>query len=583
MRPGKFQLLRVAGVLLVTATSLFAENFAPPAESPVSFRRDRVPLDAETMADLSRQLVTLAESVDFETAVNRRAAAQMLALAAALDPANGRTRELITDFQKEKHLPVTDPQEAGKTKARIWQYLIWLDTPESGSHGQALAACLTDVMLVADPTHPRAQALRAAGERGAWQDWIPKLNAYEPVTAVIPKPTEEVVAPKPGILLSRAQVFTPLWKNIGKDNSVKWILSPAPLQMSAEIIPARAGEIRPFSMTIGSTNFDSRLSQLSIPLLQILKQQHGSLPAGGRVTVTSSALETSLLSNNRHTISAAAAVLASSAISGREPDATIIGQIDESGSYKLPTEFWEQLQSLGPGKGGRLVLPSAAAAYLPSMLALEKPGIFLEYEILLASNFRELLDLTEKTPSKNLEETSAQFREIREKATSQAIGHYLSNSFVRRRLEKIAQQAPYHYSAKMLALQASGNRPAFICRAVLAAELRRAIEPLNWIAQRGYYSLSKAESNQLLSDHDTFRIELDHLSRYTQKLDSPLLARAKEILIAQRTLERSLKMRDELYSDSNGGVTAFATLIRMQAEVTAELATVIDHPEASKH
>ena len=580
-------MLRVAGLSLAAATCLFAQKFAPPAEGPVAFRRDRIPLDAEAMAGLSRQLATLAEGLDFKTAANRRAAAQMLALAVTLDPANSKTRELIARFQAEKHLPPADPQEAGRAREQIWQHLTWLETPESGTPGQALAACLTDVMLVSDPAHPRAEALRAAGERGAWQGWIPELGAYETVAAVKPKPPEEVVAAvpaKPGILLSKARVFTPLWKNVGNDESMKWVLCRAPLQMSAAIIPAGEGESSPFSVTIGATNDDHRLSRLHIALRAILKQQHGSLPAGGRVTITSSALETSLKSNKSHAISAAAAVLASSAISGREPDATIIGLIDESGAFKLPQRFWEQLTSLGPGQGGRLVLPAAAAAYLPSMLALENPGFFLEYEVLLASNFRELLDLTEKSPSENLEKTSAQFREIREKATSQVIGNYLSNSFVRRRLEELAQQAPYHYSAKMLALQGSGNRPAYISRAVLAAELRRVIEPLDWLAQRDYYSLSKAKSDQLRSAQDTFRSEADRLFRCTEKGDRQLLARAQEIATAIRTLERTLKTRDEFNaegSEGSGGFSAYSALARVHAEITAELATAIGNPEAA--
>ncbi len=584
MRPRKFHLWRVAGLSLGAATCLFAQKFAPPAEGPVAFRRDRVPLDAEAMAGLSRQLATLAEGLDFKTAANRRAAAQMLALAVTLDPANSKTRELIARFQAEKHLPPADPQEAAKARERIWQQLTWLETPESGTHGQALAACLTDVMLVSDPAHPRAEVLRAAGERGAWQGWIPNLSAYETVAAVEPKPPQAVVAAvpaTPGILLSEARVFTPLWKNVGNDESVKWVLSRAPLQMSAEIIPAGEGAPRPFSVTIGATNDDHRLSRLNIALRRILIQQHGSLPAGGRVTVTSSALETSLRSNKSHAISAAAAVLASSAISGREPDATIIGLIDESGAFKLPQGFWEQLQSLGPGKGGRLVLPAAAAAYLPSMLALENPGFFLEYEVLLASNFQELVDLSEMTPREDLEKTSAQFREIREKAASQAIGNYLSNSFVRRRLEELAQQAPYHYSAKMLTLQSSGNRPGYISRAVLAAELRRVTEPLDWLAKRDFRSISRAESEQLRSVQDTCRSETDRLFRYTEKGDRELLVGMQEISTSIRTLERALKTRAEFKSGGPGGFSAYSALTRVHAEITAELATAIGDPEAA--
>ena len=582
MRPGKFHLLRVAGLLLGAATCLCAENFAPPAEGPVAFRRDRIPLDTEAMAGLSRQLATLAEGLDFKTAANRRAVAQMLALSAALDPANSRARELVALFQKDKRPAAIDPGEVAKSRERIWQYLIWLEAPESGSQGQALAACLKDVMRISDPEHPRAEALRAAGERGAWQGWIPGLAAYETAAAAKPKPQEKVVAANPGIKLSQARVSTPLWKNVGKDESAKWVLSPAPLQMSAEMNQPEEGQPEPFSMTIGSGDGDHRLSQLSIPLLRVLQKQHGSLPAGGRITINSDALEMSLLSNKRQTISAAAAVLASSAISGREPDATIIGMIDERGVFKLPNGFWEQLQSLGPGSGGRLVLPSSAAAFLPSMLALEKPGFFLEYEVLLAANFQELLDLTEKSPGENLAKASAQFREIREKTGSQAIGQYLSNNFVRRRLAEITQDAAYHYSAKMLALQGAGNRPAFISRAVLASELRHAIEPINGLVKQDFYSIELSQLNQLVSTQEPCRNELNRLLRYAEKGDRELLSRVQDMVAAIRALERSLKTRDEFASGITDSFSPYSTLVRIHAEVTAELATAISDSEAAQ-
>jgi hypothetical protein len=578
MCPGKFHLLRVAGLLLGAATCLCAGNFAPPAEGPVAFRRDRVPLNAEAMTDLSRQLATLAEGLDFKSAASRRGAAQILALSAALDPANGKARELITQFQNNEYPTAVDPGEIAKSRARISPFLTWLETPEAGSQGKALAACLTDVMHISDPEHPRAEALRAAGERGAWQGWIPELAAYqpEPELAVKPTPTEEPPPAKPGILLGKAQVFTLLWKNVGKDESVKWILSRAPLQMAAGINPARESE--PFSVTIGPWHNDLRLSQLSTLLLKLLQKQHDTLPAGGRVTITSDALEMSLRSNKRQTISAAAAVLASSAISGRKPDATIIGMIDEAGAFKLPRGFWEQLQSLSPGNGGRLVLPAAAADYLPAMLALEKPGFFLEYEVLLAANFQELLDLTEKTPRENLAKASAQFLEIREKADTQSIGQYLSNSFVRRRLAEISQNATYHYSAKMLALQGAGNRPAFISRSVLASELRRAIEPIGGIAKQEYYKLKMIPLNQFGAIQNGCRDELSRLFRVADKNDRELLDHVQEMIPALRTLERSLKTREEWASES---VSAYSTLVRIHAEVTEELAIAVGDSEAT--
>ena len=578
MRHGIFHLVRVVGLLLVSATCLRAENFAPPAEGPAAFRRDRIPLDVETMTGLARQLTMLSEGLDFKTATNRRAVAQLLALSVALDPANGKARELITRFQKNEYPTTADPEEITKSREQIWQFLTWLETPESGSQGKALACCLTDVMRISDPEHPRAEAMRAAGELGAWQGWIPELAAYQPKpeVAVKPAPTEEPPPTKPGILLDKAQVFTLLWKNIGKEESEKWILSRAPLQMAAGINPAKNSE--PFSVTIGAWHDDLRLSQLNILILKLLEKQHDNLPTGGRVTITSDALEMSLHPNKRQAISAAAAVLASSALTGRNPDATIIGVIDEFGAFKLPIGFWEQLQSLGPGNGGRLVLPAAAADHLLAMLALEKPGFFFEYEVLLAANFQELLDLSEKTPSENLSKASAQFREIREKVGTQAIGQYVSNSFVRRRLAEISQYAGYHYSVKMLALQGAGNRPAYISRLILASELRRAIEPIARIAKQEYYKIKTIPLSQFGAIQNGCRDELGRLFRVADKNDRELLDHVQEMIPALRTLERSLKTREEWASES---VTAHSTLVRIHEEVTEELAIAVGDSEAT--
>ena len=328
MISGKFHLPRVAGLLLGAATSLLAGNFAVPAEGPVAFRRDKVPLDAETMTVISRQLVTLAQAVDADSAANRRAAAQMLALSTALDPGNAKAREVLADFENESHQPAADSDALEKSRTRIWQNLAWLDTPEAGEHGRALAACLTDVIVVSDPQNPRVQALRDGGERGAWKGWIPGLAAYEtqaPVPPPNPPPTE-VVEAQGGILLAQARVFAPLWKRSAKTDPATWTVASGPVEMEAKIVPADDGELHRFALVFRSPANDddddnnNPLASLVSPLRKLLEKQHGSLPAGGRVTISSPALDESLLSRKRQSISAAAAVLASSAVSGREPE-----------------------------------------------------------------------------------------------------------------------------------------------------------------------------------------------------------------------------------------------------------------------
>jgi len=580
----KFHGYHLAGWLVLSGATALAGNFAVPADGAVAFRRDKIPLDVDAMANLSRQLVTLAQGLDSETAANRHTAAQMLALATALDPANVKARDLISEFQNDKHHASTDAEQLAKSQARIWQLLSWLESPDAGAQGQALAACLTDVIIASDPQHPRAEALRAAGERGAWTGWVPAVSAYE--TPVIPQaatpddaagPVPEIV--KSGILLSKGQVLTPLWKPIDKSVPTAWVLTSAPLEMSAGMIEEDKGDLPPFSLTIGPPDNTNKISQLRKPLLQILKNQKVTLPAGGYVTISGAALEASLLTNKRQSISAAAFVLTSAALSGREPEATIIGTVDETGAFKLPTGFWDQLRSLGPGKGRRLVLPAAAAELLPSMLALEKPQFFLDYEVLLASNVQELLELTLKSPAEPLAKASAQFQEIRDKAGSQAVGQYVANPFVRRRLSDLALEAPYHYSAKMLAIQAAGNRPSYILRVVLASELRRAAEPMAWIVKLSDLPGATIDTAQLSSTYDSCSTHLAQLLRSVAKDDRELVAHVQDAVTAVRTLDRAAHSRGDSMVVMAAISSAHAAFVRTYKSVTEELGREAGDPE----
>ena len=263
-------------------------------EGPIAFRRDKIPLDADTMASLSKQLETLAAAMDSSTAAGRRGVAQMLALATALDPSNASARELIAGFQNNIQPTPDNPDQVAKCQAKIWQYLGWLETSEAGDQGKALAACLADVIAVSEPKHPRSQALLAAGERGAWAGWIPSVSAYEAKSlAKIDEPvpaTDPSAIKTPGITLTKAEVFTPLWQKTGKDEAAKWIIAPSPLQMAAQKIPDEAGKPAEFSITIRSAPDVGGMQAIANSLKNLLKKQYGKLPPGWSVVSDSKIL-----------------------------------------------------------------------------------------------------------------------------------------------------------------------------------------------------------------------------------------------------------------------------------------------------
>ncbi|RYY93171.1 MAG: UpxY family transcription antiterminator, partial [Chitinophagaceae bacterium] len=169
-------------VLAAGLTVCSQAGFVAPGEGPVAFRRDRLPLDTTMLAELSKQLTELAYALTPTTAAEWRGAAQMLAVATAVDPANTRARTLIDDFVKNRRRPGAEEEPLVKYRAKVREYISWLETPEAGPDGQALAACLKDVLVFSDPADPQAEASLAAGQQGAWKDWIPPQAYYEDAT-----------------------------------------------------------------------------------------------------------------------------------------------------------------------------------------------------------------------------------------------------------------------------------------------------------------------------------------------------------------------------------------------------------------
>jgi hypothetical protein len=332
-----------------------------------------------------------------------------------------------------------------------------------------------------------------------------------------------------------------------------------------------AGTAR-FSIILAKPETGGQLTSLIGPLLKLLGEQHGSLPKGRIVTIDSPELEASLHSGKRQSISGSVGVLASSAISGREPDATIIGTLDSNGAFNLPTDFWDQLRAVKDGSSGRLVLPANAALYLPSILAMENPKFFMDHEVVLAANFKQLLDLSAKTPDDAFARISAQFNEIRSKMGTQPLGQYVANSFIRRRLTEISQASPYHYSAKMLAIQGAGNRPIYVIRPVVLSELRRVIEPLDWIVKHGHSPFRETEVNDIGTTFETCRGEIEHVLRYTEKADRDVVDQVLAMVTLLRPIDRIARGRQESDNYFSPAMdAAISAFLKSHAEVSANL------------
>jgi hypothetical protein len=589
-----FSKRRYLGALFLIGLTALGEaaEFAPPAEGPVAFRRDRIPLDADAISGLSKNLETLARGTNTVTAAERRCAAQILALSLALDPSNSKARGLIREFQSGDRNPDADPVLLEKSRARIWQLSGWLESPEAGSQGQALAACLKDVIALSDPRNPKSAAIREAGEKGAWTGWIPALSAYESSSIASNQGTGDTpdpLTPQPPstggspIKLNKAQIYTLVWNTAEKTETPVWKLGVGKLEMTAET-SAESGDTsdpaarQPLVVRFGHDVENNPLNPIANTVRNLMRKRHAAKTGGVTITFDSPDLRASIQANKRLSISAAAAVLADSAFTGAEPDAVVLGSVDESGAFKLPTSFWDQIRALPKGSGQRLILPADASTYLPSMLALERPEFFIEYEVILAADFTQLIALCAKKPEGPPGVAITEFRTIRERLGAQDVRQYISNIYVKQRLTSVLQELPSDFSAKMLLVQAAGNRPTTVARPVLATEIRRALEPLAGLLKNQNEELDASDISKLSQVFESCRAALSQLERYAAKNDAPLLIEATDLVNLVRNLEKATRTRGEDYVVKTAVTTARADLARSAKQFADKLAAEIGEP-----
>ncbi len=572
-------------IVLASSSALFASGFVAPGEGPVPFRRDQIPLEVSQITQLSRHLESLVLGLDPAIIEHRRAAAQMLALAMALEPANTSARELIADFQLGNSPPSAQEEEVPNARNSITETLAWLKSTEAGASANALGNCLQDVINISD-SEP------ATTESGAWNQWVPALAAFkkQELPAEESLPTSAAPPVPIPVALPEAGLITVAWvrqQSPSKQQDLGPMLVQTILKMTAERSISQGTEPTRFSSEADLSLAQHPLGSMAL-LQTLLKSQHPELPADLEITFS---LPDYLVEKMRPsppishlpppallpgTVDAAAATLANAAITGQAPSATIIGVLDERGTF-LPGEyFWEQLAVLSTrqGTGKRLIIPTAAAPYLLGLLATEKSQFFLDYEVISASSFTELISRSgaEVTPS------SAKFSEIRAKSLNQALGQYIANPFIRRRLTEIAVECPQHFSAKLLALQASGNRPAQVSREVLIPMLRGALQPIAPFVHASS-STVVADATPLVQLGEQCAATLAKVESYAAKADAPLCAKAQNVISAIRTIERAARN----YRRDAAGIDALETVhshfTRIYRSTLADLGMKLSDPD----
>lgn len=575
MRPMKWQ--GFAGKLttltaLVAVMSSARADFVVPAEGPVPFRRDKLPVDVETMTTLSRQVLSLTGAEMAEGPARLRALAQMTALSLALDPANRQARETLEQLQSGGTPDNAGNREIERAVSRAWQVHAWLEAPEAGADARALAACLADVLSTADPKNPKAEDHRRAGESGAWKGWVAAEDAFKSKKDDPAMPEADPGKGKgedPGagdppaiaaIAMPEVSATMPLWVVKGpprsKDDEEKdkdkrnendrpeegRILELLRIQLSATTTEKGEGLMIGFDSRSATDATAAAASEVSA----FMAKRHGST-GPVRAEISWDRTRHFIPSWNGGALSGTAALMADAALSGKSPGAMTLAVVGKGGKLELPPHFWETLRAFAAqSPGGRLILPTSAADYLTGLLVLDNAAFFMNHEVLLAGTVEELCDLGAGAPKPEYADAFAKFLEIHKVGAGKPLGSFVAHPATQTRLKELVTAMPQHASARMLGLQGSGNRPRFLQRSLLAREIREAILPMGELE---HAETDKLTSSRLDEIHQLCRTKLDKIwaSGIIDIRDRDLHKAAVAAADTLRALARMMDKKDAEY------------------------------------
>jgi hypothetical protein len=557
----------ISAVLLLAASTSFA-RFIPPQDNP-PFRRDQLPIDVATMKQLSAQLTTLCLTLDFKDPSQQRIAAQFLAIAQALDPINRAAQDAVDRFLKDTPVPPPNPAEITLAKSKAWRIQAWLASDEAGPDAAQLAQCLGDVLARVDPNHPSAKSHES--DQGSWAEWVAALKEFQtevataettPALAEATTPSAEEMlkngtttpaeqptptVPTPATFaLKESSIRTPLFLMDAKQE--RSLLKVAQVHLKCGI-DEQYPDFRYDFKDADPERMRPILRMINQATVPWLKNQGSGLPTGGVIGLSLFTQNAYPIARNGENLSAAAAVLAHAALTGKEPTGIVLGIIRPDGKLQMPADGWAMIRLLASAPPSRIVIPRSAAELLPGMLTLDELGFFMKHDVFVADQIDELIAFSLKDPDPETAAALATFASIRAKSTS-SIGAFVANPYVRTKLESTAKDAPKFASAQYLLLQSTGKRPAQLPTKVAAYEIRSAIAPLQQIMhEMNAGNRQNWQSGRLLEAHEASRKALDPLERLISSSEKELYQQSIHLANTARTLARAMK---KVGNQSNG-------------------------------
>jgi len=602
--------IRLLALLTILSHTGFSASYHRPDGSKELFQLENIPLRVTTMKEISKHLVVIACRKQDDRAEQRRASAQLLALAMRLDPTNKMIRETDKTFSKGEKPNEAKNDQVVKAKFTLRFYHKWLASPDAGKDANLLASLLSDATKTLDP-----KTLRQP-DTADWSGVLPSIQA-----AAIPKPPSESQlkkpekdiseipkpAPKPAVpdaqfylpkLLVRAPLtielkekyinpwspavasyryiaknsITPIEIKISKSATAKDALSQENVPedentLTISFSPSLKNENRTPTTVPALVAAPQKITtsqKITYTLKTLLQSRHSTLPASD-INIK--------LSQGRYALSNDLAITAPLAImleasATNQPlrnDIHVCAAINAQGKLRQSKNFWEQMKFLRKSKrGGRLIVAAESNDLIMQFLVFGDPEFFTRWEIVTAETLDQAMELATETNPKKITDASELFRTIQELTKKSEATQIAVNSTVRNRLSEIIHLFPTHLSSKALLIQGSPNRPSRLNGLALAHQLFPIIQRIDKLLSSTYLP----PEDQLKKNHTELRKSLDPLERLVDGTDDELYQKTLKLTNDFRRLATLARRSKSNSYDSDTTISQSASnlILRMQEE-----------------
>ena len=515
------------------------------------------------------ELVLLAAGTNVGNPEQERRAAQIVGLSLALDPTNREGLDLAKSLKNGKSLDDANANEVNQAKSRAWHLLSWLEQPEAGTDGNALADCLGDILKGVDPEHPRAADLAGKSEQGKWEGWVASVSAFEESKTEMAEETVETPEEPSNsnssiaLKLKTASVYVPLWHE--DKVTKKMVLRPVTINMEAKI----NGENEKVEVNLPNSDLEKLQSTIGGKLKEILAKRYGEVPKGLQFKFDLAGDLKYSESRNGNVMLGAIVVLADASLSGRPPTGMVFADVDADGKLKVPRRFWQTVRTLADYEpGSRLVIPSVTKDYMPALITLDKSDFFINFEVMMANDVTGLCELASSAPPERIETAHEIFETIRKARGTRSLGSFISHESTQQRLKQVIGLFPDHVSARMLALRGTSQWPKRLPRDIYAREIRATIQPLgSFFTSNGWMKIDAAD---FLAKLEESREQLDEVEKLfgsvgdRQELHTPAMNLTKALSGFATDAKRSSEFeRYELQSAYNAAWKDYNGMIQL--------------------